>query len=399
MSIVDDKLKELVPSIYAEERPYGSDPHNPVGKTVTIRNIPTLLNLGVIEGLGGGILDPLTGKLSNDKEAILRILRSKDVTRRPFIRPKRERAVPRSATFIPVHSSVKWTVRDSLDARTSKDLGSSAFSDSVGPSLDFVPEPQFYELGDPTPEEILVYLFAEVQLWTDPVEVAGVVSLPAVSLKIPLPPIPVPRAPIAIPRLALLHIHASFAAHAPGVNPTDPAFVPGAGIVLVPGSSPLVDMAAVFSTAQALSTTIGDLKGVGGFPAWLTGLDALFEALQLIRLKNFVVAVSPVPDLDDYVLVIEDWDTNNIEGEDEVSALLCIGMPGQRTSFWNAPDFEMDKKEGYFVVEVGSTFFTKVSNLKSKVPATVPSDLLFVKQPSSDDKWWSDTLSSVRFVS
>lgn len=109
-----------------------------------------------------------------------------------------------------------------------------------------------------------------------------------------------------------------------------------------------------------------------------------------------VVMAESIPNLNDYTLVQNDWITNDMEAEDELSSMLVIGNSGARIECYNARDFK--GSFGWFDLTV-TGLAAAVRNLPTLSPTAELEGVCTVQQNPTE--WFvnsfGDTLSSVRW--
>lgn len=303
---------------------------------------------------------------------------------------------------VPVGVSLVSTVREGQDPSSKEvpwDTDLLWWEESPvpgAPVISVVPVPRVVErTGDePKPRVEQLWLHVSITLSTAPVSLPGD-DLKGATVHRSFPPFPVPRLVVPIPRTALLHIHRSFAASGAGVNMTDTDPVPGAGLLAIHPNSGLSSAAGVVEALRAAQDAVRDITDVGGVARMLLGLEAAQEAIggQGQHIRSEVLDV--VGDLDDFLLIQNDTFENDIEAEDEVSAILLTGGPGQKAHFF--VDTDCDTDEGAFRLKVGKHGFTIVNSLSGNTPVTDPKGMYKAIAAPEDDTW-NDALSSFRFM-
>jgi hypothetical protein len=263
------------------------------------------------------------------------------------------------------------------------------------------------------------YLHVNVTLKTDKVQLAGLGLIGPQTQGSWLPALPVPRLIVPIVRSAYMHIHKNFKGTSKGINLTDPDKIPGAAFWLihpdsgvlgnlpagiVPGDLPQVlDNAA--SSVNAAMDVFGALLQAGGTFSYLAGLVPLQDSIKALGQKGITTEVGEgVKQLNDYDLVLNNTSflgietENDIEAEDEVSALICTGAPGDYMMFYGDDSYDGDDDDdGSFRIEVGPAGFTIVNALDMKTLKTNPKGM-FRQFYKPDNDTWDEEISSVRMI-
>lgn len=289
--------------------------------------------------------------------------------------------LPMSAS-VPVQVSVRWEVLD----ESGRALAGDQFTAPSGlnaPTLRIAFVPEVAELttsGPPAPRIRL--LRATVSLTANGVTV-GPRTLP--DLRVPVPALP-------IPVVLAMFVHTNFQARHGDDD--------GALLLVVPANSPLKSLSQLQPRLNTLQSVLGNLSSFGGFAAFLLGLNDLVSAVNATKSANIQFrSTDAIKNLNDITLIQNDWHTNDIEAEDELSSLILVGPTGKGVQCSNARDH--NDGEGQFTVRTGAEMVAVIRNLHSKNPAVGPGTVSVQKEPPGG--WFNpdsfgDALSSIRFV-
>jgi hypothetical protein len=276
--------------------------------------------------------------------------------------------LPMSAN-VPVRVIVSWEVLD----EGGRPLPPAEYNAPAGlgaPTLRIAFAPAVTELstsGPPAPT--IRILRATVSLSANGVTV-GPRTLP--DLRVPVPALP-------IPTVLAMFVHTNFEARQ---NDDD-----GALLLVVPSASPLRSLGQLQPALNSLQSVLGNLSSFGSFAALLLGLNIQFRAADEIR------------NLNDITLIQNDWFTNDIEAEDELSSLILIGRSGREVRCSNARNHGAG--EGQFRVRTGNEMVATIRNLHTANPSAAPGSV--TRDTAPPGGWFNpdtfgDALSSIQFV-
>ncbi len=292
-------------------------------------------------------------------------------------------ALPR----LKIEVRVRWRVYNAAGNALTEGRDFLALSGVQNPTASFVLPPIFRELRLDTilnPGGEVRCLTAEVTL-----------TLGARSQTFELPRIPVLVLPLLNPTVVVMFSEPNFeVTH------------DSSAVVWVPEHSPFSSAAPLFKTLKRIEGTVSALRGLGGFAAWVLGLDEITSSVPEQPRIRFVAA-NGIKKLGSIKLKKKPW--YNFLGsdpnfDDEVYSLLVFGLPGTRVRFFNDTNFKgraEGSTQGNFTIEVGTEGFVAIRSLDTdddSEPVTFPLDRVieFEADPSGDDVWHTD-MSSVRF--
>ncbi|MFJ8469840.1 hypothetical protein [Streptomyces swartbergensis] len=295
-----------------------------------------------------------------------------------------------SQSKVPVSLDVTWTVLDAQGQPLARDKWNPTkgelFDDAGTPklrgtdiSVAFRPVVQELTTTAPVSAPVQCTLRAEVKLKALTFEAARA-----------LPDIPVLVPTLGIPKVLAAFIHDQFQ---PKAGDDD-----GGVFIMVPGNSPLRSIEQLKSTLATLQTAATTLKSFAEFATFLLGLDTLVGSVTASPYFAFA-ASDAIQDLNEITLIQNDWFTNDIELEDELSSMIFVGPDGKVADCFCETDFEDDN--GHFKLRVGPQFVTLVRSLHSKTPATEPGGMIEILKPPTHmirDVTFNDWLSSLKFL-
>jgi hypothetical protein len=289
--------------------------------------------------------------------------------------------LPMSAN-VPVRVIVSWEVLD----EGGRPLPPAEYNAPAGlgaPTLRIAFAPAVTELstsGPPAPT--IRILRATVSLSANGVTV-GPRTLP--DLRVPVPALP-------IPTVLAMFVHTNFEARQ---NDDD-----GALLLVVPSASPLRSLGQLQPALNSLQSVLGNLSSFGSFAALLLGLNDLVSAINATKSTNIQFrAADEIRNLNDITLIQNDWFTNDIEAEDELSSLILIGRSGREVRCSNARNHGAG--EGQFRVRTGNEMVATIRNLHTANPSAAPGSV--TRDTAPPGGWFNpdtfgDALSSIQFV-
>jgi len=192
----------------------------------------------------------------------------------------------------------------------------------------------------------------------------------------------------------------------------------GAALIAVPSHSPISSAKTLFKTLHRIEVAVDALRGIGGFAAWLLGLDELLGAIPDTPRLRFAVACDQVtsdherdgiPRLD--AIEIRPgplWGLLPDENfDDKTQSFLVFGLPGTMVKLHNDTYYRSlpETKQGMYTVTVGPELFVGCRSLNKppdsslNAPVTFPPGRISSFEPDTtdDDQDWKFSLSSLEF--
>ncbi|WP_147268037.1 hypothetical protein [Spongiactinospora rosea] len=261
------------------------------------------------------------------------------------------------------------------------------------PTFAFDPDLFSPSLDDPPPSPKSPAIGAVVKLSTLPGVLPNVIESDKVRLPVRLP---IQVMPLPFPAVLALFLHTNFDR--------------GAVLLVVPGDSRIVTVEKLTDSLEELRSTLSALNSIG-----LTKFSGILGPVQTVLTKIesqphiHIRVTNQIRNLNHITLIDKFWDLfgwRSIEADDELSSLALLGasqkvelfeLKGWATEVsipWFVP---FTVRGGEFTLETNADKpYSLVRDLRSKNPASDPSDTLKVTAPPSGD--FNDSLSSLRFV-
>ena len=189
-----------------------------------------------------------------------------------------------------------------------------------------------------------------------------------IQAKVTLGSIQVPVPVIPIPTVAALTVDSQFQ---------------GAVLLVVPSNSPLQSLEDVLNALRPVHRVLGYLHSVAQLANFFLGIGLLIDVLELQpRIAFCVTPNNKINNLNNITLVQNSWYENDIEAENELSALLLLGAKGRRFSCSCRRNNEKGKDgntqrqgpAGQFEITLGNTLWAGIRTLHSRQPKAEPAD-------------------------
>jgi hypothetical protein len=145
----------------------------------------------------------------------------------------------------------------------------------------------------------------------------------------------------------------------------------GAALVVVPEDSPVKALEKVMETLRPIQAVLRKVTAVAELAAFLTGLSDLLFILDNQPHLVFI-ARDEIKNLNDIDLIQNAWYTlNDIEAEDELSAMIMIGPNNRIVTCYLRQDLKDD--QGAFSLNLKDSNWAAIRYLHTKTPVSEPS--------------------------
>lgn len=315
-------------------------------------------------------------------------------------------ALPRLSVRIRINWRIVRKRWDGTVESTQEGVNFLAPSGLTSPTVSLLIPPPFQELRVDTlasPRSDLVCLYADVAL-----------TLGTRQLTRTLGPLPFLLLPLLIPTVVAIFTDENF-----GVSYKSKA------LIVVPEHSPLSSIKPLVELLRKIESVLDALRSIGGFAAWLLGLDELLDAIpEQPRIRFAVAADHPrsrqgIPKLGNIeirpgplfgLLPGETFD-------DDARSFIVFGLPGTTVNFYNDTFYKTlpATHQGMYKITIPDAFdpsnpasfpslFVLCRDLSNppdtslNKPVTVPDGVVsFEPDTTDDDQDWIDSLSSLDF--
>ncbi|HVG31061.1 MAG TPA: hypothetical protein VM864_15225 [Pyrinomonadaceae bacterium] len=203
-------------------------------------------------------------------------------------------------------------------------------------------------------------------------EVTAKVTLSVLYRDIP-PPLPPPTSPI---KEAKAEAQVSIRLQLPGLLlptvlvMTEDSNLRGAALVVVPKNSPVKSLEKIMETLRPIEAVLRKVTAVAKLAAFLTGLSDLLFILDNQPHVVFI-ARDEIKNLNSIDLIQNAWYTlNDIEAEDEISAMIMIGPNERMVTCYVRRDLK--DGDGAFSLSLGSGNWAAIRYLHTTKPVSEP---------------------------
>jgi hypothetical protein len=321
------------------------------------------------------------------------------------------------SSLVGVKIEVDWTARDSSNNELASQKA-TRFGPATLPFSAFKFEPRLIRQGlnpaastrdrtlrarlkltvDPPPVATLVEpLEGRVDRLDLPIDLEGATAQQIAELKkVDVGPVsktfdlslPVPVEALPVPNLLLAFRHTDYKVKHKG----DSGFL----LVVLPAGTGIAenDLAALQNTVNDVRSKANSLVGLAGFLGenLVGALGPVTEQISRYRdAARFgirIVTTSEIRNLNSLTMIQNGRFTNDIEAEDEISALMTFGLPGTGWRLYADRGFKGSSLD----IVAGSRFLTEARNLHTSVPAGTT-------RPTKNRKSWGDSFSSLELSS